>query len=266
MKIAWLTDIHLNFLDEPEVAKFLHKVATLEADLLLICGDVGESNSVGDYLDQIAASSPVPVYFVLGNHDFYLGSISEVRNRISQQALENDRLVYLTSEEVQSLGQRIALIGDDGWADARLGDPYGTSVELNDFRLIDELTGLERVKLVSKLKNLGRKAAMRLAPKLKMAIEGHDHILIATHVPPFRDAILYEGRVADDEWLPWFSCHAIGEVVRNYADAWPDKKFTLFCGHTHHRADLSLTHNLSIKIADAEYGNPCIESILIAAV
>lgn len=47
MRLAWLTDIHLNFFDDAERRQFLETVAE-RADAVVITGDIGESiNAIG---------------------------------------------------------------------------------------------------------------------------------------------------------------------------------------------------------------------------
>jgi predicted MPP superfamily phosphohydrolase len=40
MKLAWLTDIHLNFLDNSTRKKFYDEILTASCDALLISGDI----------------------------------------------------------------------------------------------------------------------------------------------------------------------------------------------------------------------------------
>lgn len=70
LRLAWLTDIHLNFLEDSERRRFLETVAT-QADALAISGDIGESPSSIGYLQEMEEILRKPIYFVLGNHDFY---------------------------------------------------------------------------------------------------------------------------------------------------------------------------------------------------
>ncbi len=83
-RVVWLTDIHLNFLSGPRIAAFLAEVARAGPNALLISGDIGESYSVCEYLDDIHEAVRVPTYFVLGNHDYYHGSILDTRRRVEQ--------------------------------------------------------------------------------------------------------------------------------------------------------------------------------------
>ena len=120
--VAWLTDPHFNFIKPREVTDFLERVAATEADAVLIGGDIGEAQSLVGYLRQIAATLPVPVYFVLGNHDFYYGSIREVRQQVVELCSQVPNLHWLGDGQIAELGPRTGLVGHDGWADARFGD------------------------------------------------------------------------------------------------------------------------------------------------
>ena len=93
----------------------------------------------GWFPPQMMAVLDMPIYFVLGNHDFYRGSVVGTRSALTKMISGSENLVYLSQVGVVELMPRTALVGHDGWADARLGDFDGTEVILNDFLLIDEL-------------------------------------------------------------------------------------------------------------------------------
>jgi hypothetical protein len=144
-RVVWLTDIHLNFLTEAKVKAFLAEVDGARPDAVLIGGDIGEAHDVCDYLGQIGQAIAVPVYFVLGNHDFYHGSIRETRRRVAELCAGHPRLHYLTVEDHAELAPHVGLVGHDGWADGRLGNYARSLVAMNDFRLISELTGRDKL-------------------------------------------------------------------------------------------------------------------------
>src|SRR5689334_20836519 len=78
-RLAWATDVHLNFLSAEELAAFAATLAASEADAILLTGDIAEAPSLRRLLTTVAQVVRRPIYFVLGNHDFYHGSIAEVR-------------------------------------------------------------------------------------------------------------------------------------------------------------------------------------------
>src|SRR4051794_19629524 len=77
-RLAWLTDLHLTFLRQAGLRAFLESLP--EADAYLITGDIGEAHDVTAHLRAFAERGPV--FFVLGNHDFYRGSIADVRAEV----------------------------------------------------------------------------------------------------------------------------------------------------------------------------------------
>src|SRR5579883_407319 len=117
MRAGWLTDIHLNFVPQAQRQEFYARLRSQPLDGLMIGGNIGEAASVAGLLAEIEEAVPAPIYFVLGNHDFYGGSIRGVREVITQQAKRSANLHYLTALRVIPLGASTALIGHDGWAD-----------------------------------------------------------------------------------------------------------------------------------------------------
>lgn len=149
MRLVWLTDIHLNYLDGNvigdgvsdrwcDIDRFLESVKAAKADAVLISGDIGEAPYLAEYLPRIADFVDRPVYFVLGNHDFYHGSIASVRCAMDPLGEQRKELVYLGGRSAIELTSSIGLIGDDSWADGRNGDFESSRVYLNDFKHIDE--------------------------------------------------------------------------------------------------------------------------------
>ncbi len=262
MKLGWLSDIHLNFLTETEIVDFFGDLATLEMDGWLVSGDIGDAFNVTGYLRRASQHLLRPVYFVLGNHDFYHGSIAGVSDQLN--AFDgNPRLVWLSASDPIELGGGLALVGDEGWGDGRLGDPHSTSVELNDFRLIDELTGLSREELIAATNALGDASAARLVPKLELAVSRCSRVLVVTHVPPFAGAAWHEGQPSGPDWLPWFACEATGQVILDCASRHPETEFLVLCGHTHGAGRFAAASNVTVHTAPAEYGAPALTGVVV---
>jgi predicted MPP superfamily phosphohydrolase len=267
MRLAWLTDIHLNFINQSESRRFLEVVRS-EADAVVITGDIAESPTIELCLREIEQSLKRPVYFVLGNHDFYRGSIAETRDRVSRIADDSEYLVYLTTSGVIELSSQTALIGHDGWADARFGDFDRSEILLNDYLLIAELVGPHAVQTIDRyglrrtLGKLGDEAARHLEPLLRKAVERYPHVIAATHVPPFREATWYDGRISDDDWLPHFSCKAVGDLFRREMQSKAECELLVLCGHTHGQGEFRPMENLRVLTGEAHYGRPAIQQIL----
>ena len=116
MRLAWLTDIHLNFVSAHD-RRTVWESLDDQCDVVVITGDIGESHSVARFLREMEVALLRPIFFVLGNHDFYRGSIAETRAAVTRQAADSEHLVYLTAEDVVELTPGTAFIGHDGWAD-----------------------------------------------------------------------------------------------------------------------------------------------------
>ncbi len=74
MKLLWCNDLHFDFLEPHGVASFAKILAEASADAILISGDISLSARITADLEEIARHVPDPVYFVLGNHDYYGGA------------------------------------------------------------------------------------------------------------------------------------------------------------------------------------------------
>jgi len=127
MKAIWLTDVHLEFLDERAVSAFLRELSRWKADAVLISGDISQAPTVSEYLSKMAKFLEFLIYFVLGNHDFYHGSIPAVKDTIRTLSKDSPLLHWLTDRGPVCLGPTTCLVGHDGWGDARPGD-YHSSI------------------------------------------------------------------------------------------------------------------------------------------
>ncbi len=264
MKLAWLTDIHLNFLRPAALEAFLVMLADTEADAFVITGDIGEAHDVARHLNAIDNAAQRPVYFVLGNHDFYRGSIAEVRKTAQQLCAGCPNLHWMPDAGVIPLTAETCLVGHDGWGDGRLGDYFGTDVLLNDFGLIGEFGGFEETKeeRLAKMHALGDEAAAYLRTVLPDALARFRHVIVATHVPPFRESCWHEGQVSNDDWLPFFTCKAVGDMLAEAMAAAPERTMTVLCGHTHGGGEAEILLNLRVLTGGARYGSPEVQRVI----
>jgi predicted MPP superfamily phosphohydrolase len=230
-------------------------------DILLLGGDTSDSRYLVAHLQLIETELKVPTYFVLGNHDFYHGSISQIQKNVMQLTRQSVYLAWLTSMDIVELTPSTALIGHDSWADGRYGDYYRSSLMLNDYFLIKELTNLNQDDRLRMLHRFGDAAANHFKKLLPLACQSYREILLLTHVPPFREACWHEGHLSDDEGLPHFSCKAVGEVLLEVMQAHPACNLTVLCGHTHSSGIARILPNLMVFTGEAEYGKPQVQRV-----
>ncbi len=260
-RIAWTTDIHLNFLPSEDCDAFLRNLAGLNLDGLVISGDVAESHDLAHYLIRIQQAADADVFFVLGNHDFYYGSIRGVRAAVDALCAEHPRLHYLSHSGPLELASDVALIGHDGWADGRLGDYERSLIFLHDYQLIAELSMYGKAERRRVLERLGDEAAAHIRAVLPAALQSHRQVWLATHVPPLREACWHEGQISDDQWAPHFTCRAVGDAILEIMPDYPDRQLTVLCGHTHGAGETRPLDNVLILTGGAEYGRPVVQRV-----
>jgi len=260
-RLAWLSDIHLNFLSFEDRLEFYDSIVENRVDAALVSGDIAEAWSLSGVLAEMVARLPIPVYFVLGNHDYYGRSIAAVRDDAAAAVAKSPSLVYLTQAGVVKLSERTALVGHDGWADGRLGDYAGSKVVLNDYVHIREFIGLDAAARLAKLQELADEAVQHFRRVLPEALDSYRHVILVTHVPPFREACWHEGHTSGPEFLPHFASGALGEALLEIMRPRRRRKLTVLCGHTHGRGTCRPLPNLEVFTAGAEYGRPEIEQI-----
>ena len=266
MKLAWLTDVHLNFLDADERKKFYQEIINTKCDGVLISGDIAEAPSIKNILTELATVIKKPIYYILGNHDFYRGQIDAIRNEMTALTESNEYLFWLPASNPVQLDNNTLLVGQDGWADGRLGDYHNTRVALNDSRMISDLFQeklVGRSQLLAKMQQLADYDASQLQEQLIQAtIQRPQRIIVLTHIPPFKEACLHEGKISDDDWLPYFASKASGDVLMNICTKHPNIDFLVLCGHTHGKATYHPLPNLIVEAGHAEYKNPEIQKMI----
>ena len=103
MRIAWITDPHLNHCPLPAWERLMEQVSLAHCQAIVITGDISEGEDVVFELRRLADTAALPIYFVLGNHDFYHGSIERTRTAVSAAAWEHPLLHYLRDEPIVEL-------------------------------------------------------------------------------------------------------------------------------------------------------------------
>lgn len=258
-RVAWLTDLHLNFVEEDEFTRLIEEVSATAANSIWIGGDIAEAHDVVSWLSVLEEKVDAPMFVVLGNHDFYYGGIESVRTNVREFANDSDKLTFLTTTAKPiPLTERTALVGHDGWADAREGDYNRSLVMMNDYLLIEELAAFSKQDRLAELHRLGDEAADHIRKQLLQALPEFEQVFVLTHVPPFRAACWYQGRISDDEWAPHFICQALGRAILDVASIFPTKEITVLCGHTHSPGECQPARNVRVITGAAEYGHPTI--------
>jgi Icc-related predicted phosphoesterase len=262
MKFAWLTDIHLEFLYDQEVILFLENISEQNFSGIFLTGDISTAPGIVSQLKLIEEILHIPIYFVLGNHDYYNGDISTTREKIKEVTDTSENLFWLPRAGIVELAENTCIIGHGCWADGRLGNYWGSTVLLNDYVKIQDFWGLGVEKRLALLNQLGDEAASYLKMILLEALNNYGNIFLLTHVPPFQEACWINGAISDDNFLPHFACKAAGDALKTVMITRPEKQLTVFCGHTHSKGHARILPNLQVKTGGAEYGCPEIQEVI----
>ena len=256
MNIIWLTDPHFNFLPKMGAEYIGKEFAEQYPDCTgcLITGDISESKDLSVNLSQFVKGFGKKVWYVLGNHDYYGGSVG-----ISESIEAAD---YLTDMPPVHLSETTALVGDDGWYDATAGTPHWSNVHMSDFDLILDFSGLGKFEVIEKAHQIGIKSAKRIEPKLRAAAKKYKRIIVAVHVPPWKEASWHQGRMSAPDWLPWFTHVEMGKVIEEVSKDFPDVKFDVFCGHSHSGGIVDVSETITCTTGAARYGDPQLAGVI----
>lgn len=274
MRLAWMTDIHLDMAGDLNTRlNFLSK-SVEGCDAVLLTGDISVSNFLISHLSMIESALEKPVYFVLGNHDYYGSNFSTVRRNVMNFCNSSSYLRYMNSVQYIKLDDRKYLIGHDGWYDAQNGDPHGNSILMNDWIQISNFNSalrnsfgghglINKNVIIDLSRRLAQESANHIANGIKAVIKDSDHIVVMTHVPPFKEsfnASENHRQVSSWEIIPWYTSKIMGDTLLAAAKTYPHVKFTVLSGHLHSHYDQDLLNNLNVKVGRAIYGNPQLAS------
>lgn len=261
MRVGFATDIHLDAdplqggAGYPQ-QRLAGSTIAHGQDALVIGGDISSGGKFKDQFHAFCKGAGIPVYFVLGNHDFWNAPEDEVRETAASFP------GYLDRGTVVELTSRVALVGRSGWYDTLSGDPFSHPSPSNDSeripRLAETCWGPPHMLLKECLKWSEREAEAAV-PVLEQAAARYPEVWFVTHFPCFRSACWAPDGSLDAEWRgwwPWSINTTMGVALRDVAERFPQTKFTVLSGHTHGGGSADLTANLSCVSGWAEWGAP----------
>lgn len=270
-KYVWTTDCHLDHIDyDDKLIAFAESLVTIDPTGVFITGDISNANRVVYHLSVIERVVRRPVYFVLGNHDYWGGEIEPVRKAMRELSNMSQYLKYMPLSPYVALTPDTALVGHDGWYDAHHGDAARSRFMMNDWVYTKDFIGhsggasyirlngnvRDRDALISCVRKLAHAAVLHVQEGIKLAARYHKNIIVLTHYPPFSDAHVYNGKIGDADAQPWFTSKMMGDMLLAAAKAYPNVNFKVFAGHTHGKADVAPASNLEVHVGGARYGRP----------
>ena len=259
MRLGWATDIHLDFVsNSAEFDQFCKSMADGN-DAAVITGDISSSDSTIGLIGELQSIAGIPIYFVLGNHDYYGSDVKTVRSAARDASTGPAK--YLPTVGPVRLQNGTWLVGVDGWADAQEGDYEKSPVRLNDSVFIKDMR--DQILLSKKhqgryMEKMGKIEAETLSGFLRTVVAKKEtrKVIVATHVPPYRGSTWHEGSISNSDFLPFFCCRAVGNTISDFAVGNPGIQFTILCGHTHGSGEYRPHPNVLVLTGEAEYRHP----------
>jgi Icc protein len=269
MRLTWATDIHLDRLNRKKIRKFCDQIRDTYPEAVVLTGDLSESQILQSHLLVLEKElDPVPVFFVCGNHDYYNGSISVLRETLVdkytyphyEKGSFYKGAYWLGSSGVVPLTSTSALVGHDGWYDGGYANYFQSRLDMDDYYIIRELNSLTnptKELRYKAIRGLAQESADYIRLQLDTAFqEGFTTVYVATHIPPFPESSTYKGKISDSDWLPHFSSKIMGDTLLEVAEANPDRHILVLCGHTHGSSYFAPRKNLEVYTGAADYGFP----------
>jgi Icc protein len=263
-ELLWATDVHFDHVGHNAALEFGRSLKREHPGSagLIVTGDIAEGPTVLRALEDLARGFESPLYFVLGNHDYYRSSFSKVDQQLSDHLQTSHASIHwLRSRPIwfREPPNGIVLLGNGGFYDGRFGDP-NTPLQLNDFTQIEELFSAQdesRKTLFSTIAARADGLTCELSSQMDDALsKGVTTMVVATHVPPFQDAAFHAGQPSDGTWAPFFSSRTMGDMLLSKAERFPSTHITVLCGHTHGSGRFAPRENLEVITGGARYGAP----------
>lgn len=247
--VLHLTDLHLDRTGDEELEQLLIRIRNTDYDSVVITGDISDASNLSRHLIRLAtACDPRPLYFLTGNHDYYRSTIRDVEIEVEGLCKSTRNLHYLDGRQVFKLADGIGLLGHRSWPDARAGDGLETEIENPDQWNIKDFQNLDHGQMLRRMRALGKESTKQIRSIFPLALSCYRHVLVATHVPPFANAVYYKDRPADCQHLPHFCNQSVGLALIGISRAFPRRRVSVLAGHTHGSCVRQITNNISVRV------------------
>ena len=262
MHLLWLTDLHLDSVCPTRRQRFLGTLRRTAFDAAVITGDIScASRLCEDLTDLGRACAPRLLYFVLGNHDFYDSSFAEVDKAVAAVCRCQFNLKHLGHGEIIPLCDTAGLIGHRGWYDLRAGHGKHSNLFNPDCFGIADLRDRSIQARSNKIVELGKTSAASFRKVLPYALSCYQHVLVATHVPPFVNAAVFSGKQCGPWHLPYYTNVAAGSAIKGIAGRFHDRRVTVLCGHTHSPVVCRASETVVVRVGRATPGMPRVQQV-----
>jgi len=269
-KFAWVTDCHLDHIDgDPNaLIRFAESLVVHNPTGILITGDVSIAKKLVYHLSAVERIVQRPIYFVLGNHDYWGADTTQVRKAMHELTNVSPFLRYMPTMLYQAATAATAVVGHDCWYDALWGDWQNSGFTMNDWTSMGDFVQVNRNKatIVATAKKLAFDGVTHIHNGIKSAVRYHRNVLVLTHVPPFPQChIGPDGQPGSQQAMPWYVSKMLGDMLMDASKSFPAVTFTVLSGHTHGKSTFQAAKNLIVHTGAADYGHPALQGLIEVA-
>ena len=264
-KYLWFSDTHLDQVLPWVLLKFIAHVIKERPKGIFLTGDISNGKLTPWHLKILATFISCPIYFVLGNHDYYLSSIDKVHDKIRKLCKRYPNLIWITEAGIIPINDETAIIGNEGWYDAANGKPGYLKLTIDwwmtkNFRKLPSMRHRMRV-----WREMSQRSVDDIVAKLEYAIKlGYKNIYILTHFPPWKEATMHIGTLLEGFWLPYNVNLRLGQALEDVMKRHEDRYITVLSGHTHDKFEIRITSNITCKVsANHLFGIPKLDDNII---
>ena len=230
LNIQYLSDLHLETYHRLKIPSILKKI-TKTADILVLCGDIGNPFSpvYKTFLDYVS-NLYEKIFIIAGNHEFYRNgfSIEETLNHIQKIVDDKPNISFLN--DTYEIYKDHIFIGTILWSEiVNVKDAERFSI--NDLHSIKDMS-------IEKYNNLHLKSVEFLSETLEFLqtkFNSDKNIIILTHHLPLYEIIDKTYLKEYEKYNQWFASN-LKELIIKYQSSikiW-------FYGHTHMSSEIKM--------------------------
>ena len=230
---------------------------------VFLTGDVSHSGfSFLSDLEFFGKRLKCPLYFVEGNHDYWLSSFAKVRSKIEELTAKYSNLAWMPKAGVIPLNEEVAIIGASGFYTAEYGNRDFIKLTFDWFMIKDlrELSSWEE--RYAKFRQLAIEDNAIIIKNLELALEQHNTVICLSHYPPWKEADRHSNLLSEKFWEPYNSNSFLGRDLERVMRDRKKKHLTVLAGHTHSPLTLHISRNIECRVSKAGYFGPVDSEII----
>jgi len=253
-KYVWLSDTHLSMSVVPAMKRrFIDRITSIKADGLIITGDISNGLWLESDLRYLAEHHPKPIYFVLGNHDYYWRHMGSVHEDVRRLCKEYTNLLWLSGQDNPiAIAPGVSLVGHEGWFDANCGDRDSTWWAIDRALNFDFWRVGDHVDQIYMWRQMSKMSADFIESMVESASKTSDVIYVATHFPPWPEASRADGKILEKLWYAYNTNTTLGKRLEKLASS-TRSQIVVLAGHTHLSCNLTVAKNLTCRVIPSSY-------------